>query len=221
MWHWITQTDAGLGARIAAGAVVFAILAIVDLHRHGRNAKRWREYLFLLLCVGAALTYGVVNDFITSSISWEYFCFGKGLWPDSVSTIPPDPFELHLAASFVGMKATWTAGLVIGVALLVANNPRENRPPLSFETLARFLLLIFAVTICAAAVSGTIGYLGGFAKLSQDFAEMVRHDEMRPRRFMAVFGIHLGGYVGGLIGTLLAVILIVKRRHRDSTAART
>ena len=38
----------------------------------------------------------------------------------------------------------------------------------------------------------------------EDFIAMVRRDEMRPYRFMAVFGIHLGGYIGGMLGTIIA-----------------
>jgi hypothetical protein len=64
-------------------------------------------------------------------------------------------------------------------------------------------------------VLGVIGYLGGLAPLSEDFREMVRHNEFRPYRFMAVYGIHLGGYVGGALGTILAIISIRRRRRSD------
>jgi hypothetical protein len=43
---------------------------------------------------------------------------------------------------------------------------------------------------------------------------MVQHDEFRPYRFMAVFGVHLGGYLGGLIGMMLAVGWMLKQRRR-------
>jgi hypothetical protein len=41
---------------------------------------------------------------------------------------------------------------------------------------------------------------------------MVRRDEFRPYRFMAVFGVHLGGYVGGLAGTIAAAGMIFHKR---------
>lgn len=50
-WNWLLHTDAGLLARIGAGAAIFIVLAIVDLRRNGQQARRWREYLFLLSCV--------------------------------------------------------------------------------------------------------------------------------------------------------------------------
>ena len=57
-------------ARIIVGASIFALLASVDLYRNRARATRWREYLFLILCVLAAIIYGIVNDQITSRISW-------------------------------------------------------------------------------------------------------------------------------------------------------
>ena len=41
---------------------------------------------------------------------------------------PPEPLRLHWEAAKVGFKATWTAGLVAGVLVLIANNPRKGNP---------------------------------------------------------------------------------------------
>jgi uncharacterized membrane protein len=64
--------------------------------------------------------------------------------------------------------------------------------------------------------------LGGYARLpahwNDDFAQMLRRDEMRPRRFMAAYGIHLGGYIGGLIG-IVAVIFQIRRQRRACLVA--
>ena len=57
------------------------------------------------------------------------------------------------------------------------------------------------------------GYAGAFTFLSTDFHEMLRRDEFRPRRFMLVFGLHLGGYVGALLGTLAAVVQVRRNRR--------
>jgi hypothetical protein len=216
LWQWLTQTNSGLATRIAAGVIIFAILALIDFRRNGNQATRWREYAFLLLCVVAALAYGIVNDLITSTISWEYFSYGKGLWPDVLPDVPPDSLRLHLAACVVGMKATWTVGLMIGVALLLANNPRKDRPQLPLSALAKRLVWILIVTIIIALAFGIAGDKGIFAHFSDDFAQMLRRNEMRPRRFMTVFGIHLGGYVGGLIGLCGAVISVACRRKQPA-----
>jgi hypothetical protein len=57
-WKWWFTTDAGLLTRIGVGAAIFAGLAIADVMRNGRAARRWREYLFLLSAVAAAMAYG-------------------------------------------------------------------------------------------------------------------------------------------------------------------
>src|SRR3954463_15199167 len=104
-----------LPIRIAIGVAIFTALALHDLRRHGRRATRWREYAVLLACVAAACAYGVLNDQLTSSISWEYFYYGKGLETALGPQIPPDPLQLHLRAALVGVQATWSAGLILGV----------------------------------------------------------------------------------------------------------
>ena len=47
---------------------------------------------------------------------------------------------------------------------------------------------------------------------------MIAVDQWRPKRFMSVYGEHLGGYVGGLLGTTIAVVRIVRERRRQRTA---
>jgi hypothetical protein len=212
-WHWWAHSDAGLTARIAIGAAIFAALAWTDWRRNRRQAQRWREYLFLLGAVAAALAYGALNDQLTSRLSWEYFYYGKGL----ADILPPGAEHsaaLHWEAAKIGMKATWTAGLIIGVVLLIANNPRRGRPQLSYSALAGSLGIVMAICILFAALLGVAGYLGWLIPFSSDFAQMVQHDEFRPYRFMAVFGVHLGGYLGGLIGMMLAVGWMLKQRRR-------
>ena len=218
-WNWLTKTDIGLAARIAAGTAIFVILALVDLRRRGRRATRWREYLFLLFAVGVALLYGVMNDLLTSRISWEYYYYGKELGPVLGDRTPPDPGHLAWESAKVGLKATWTVGLLVGVAILLANNPKRDRPRLSYSALLKRMPLILASCLLFAALLGAIGYLGGFAPFSSDFHEMILHDEFRPLRFMAVYGIHLGGYLGGALGTILAILSIRKRRRSDITTA--
>jgi hypothetical protein len=201
-----------LALRIALGILIFLILAILDYRKNGPRATRWREYRFLLITVAAAMMYGILNDQITSRISWEYFYYGKKL----ADVLPAEPMphpRLYWEAVKIGAQATWTAGLIIGVVLLFANNPTKRWPQLSQAQLLRMLLVIFAITIACAALLGLAGYTGKLAIVSEDFAQMIRKNEMRPHRFLAVFGIHLGGYAGGLIGLLVTIPwILIKRR---------
>jgi hypothetical protein len=210
--HWWLSTDAGLAARIILGVAFFATLALVDLHRHGKNATRWREYLFLLFCASAAMLYGLINDQITAAISWEYFYYGKGLDQILGPHTPPNSAQFHWHVAKIGLKASWTVGLIAGVAMLLANNPRKHRPQLSYRNLLTLLLVPFVAAILIGTILAFVGRAGGLTWCSADFADLVRHDLFRPRRFLAVFGIHLGGYIGGLLGIALATATILRRR---------
>ena len=214
-WRWLSQTDSGLFLRIGIGALIFLILGLLDLRRNGRQARRWREYLFLLACVLAALCYGAANDLITVRISPEYFLYGKELSP----LVEKHPDRLPWEATKVGLKATWTVGLLIGVACLIANNPRRDRLSLTYGQLGRRVAVVFGSALTCALLLGVIGFKGGLVASSVDFQEMVARDQFRPYRFMAVFGIHLGGYVGGLIGAIVAVISIRRARRRAGSFA--
>jgi hypothetical protein len=230
MFDWWVHSVAGLWTRIALGAVAFAALALMDLRKRGREATRWREYGVLLACTLAAMAYGALNDQVTSAISWEYFYYGKGLYEKLGDRLPPDAVRLHLAAAVVGIQATWTAGLIIGVALLLANNPSGRRsrasehgpqagrlnglPSLPARALLRRVPLVLVLTVLISVAGGVAGYFGLPARFSEDFAEMLRRDEMRPRRFMAVYGVHMGGYVGGAVATIAGVISVRRERRR-------
>jgi hypothetical protein len=211
---WWLHSRTGQVARVAIGVAVLAAFAFVDWRRNGQRATRWREYCFLLACVAIALLYGVVNDQITSTISWEYFAFGKGIAEKLPANEPPNSPRFRWEAAKIGMQATWSAGLLIGIALLIANNPRKTLPRLPLTQLLKHVPLVLGVAVVTSAALAVAGYFGAFTAFSDDFRQMLARDEMRPRRFMAVFGEHLGGYLGGVLGTVIAVVRVVRTRKR-------
>jgi len=217
-WDWWVRSDAGLGARVGIGVAIFAALAIVELRRKGKDARRWREYVFLVVCVATAMAYGVLNDLVTASISWEYFYYGKGLDAIVGPQTPPRESILLWHAAMVGLKATWTAGLIGGVAILMANNPRRGRPQLPYSVLYRVVPLLILGAMTCAGICGILGYAGVFARFMGDFADLVREDLFRPHRFMCVYGMHFGAYVGGAIGAMAAVLWVVRRRKLAAEA---
>lgn len=217
-WNWLLHSDAGLAARVGVGVAIFALLAISDLRTNGPAARRWREYLFLLTCVAVGMLYGIVNDQITVGISWEYFYYGKSLDEVLGSTTPPADLPLRWQAAKVGMRATWSAGLILGVILLFANNPKPKRPALPFARLYQMLPLLLLIPATCAALFGLLGYLGHLTWINSEFALLIKDNFWRPRRFMAVYGIHLGGYIGGLLGAILAAIRIRHQRREASNA---
>lgn len=212
--HWLTHTNAGLATRICFGVLFFLAMATLDPARNGSRATRWREYGFLIGCVAVAVLYGVMNDLITSSISWEYFYYGKELMTALGPDTPPQRPAMARQAMLVGIKATWTAGFIIGVVLLIANNPSRRYPQLPYRSLLRVALAIFALCAICGALLGVAGSSGWLVAFNDDFADMVRENEFRPFRFMAVFGVHLGGYLGGALGAIAGAIFIRWRRRR-------
>lgn len=218
-WSWIVS-DGSLPFRIAAGVLIFATMAIVELRRKGKAAKRWREYAFLLGCVAIAIVYGITNDLVTSRISPEYFLFFKGAAERVSAEAAANP-ELHRAeldwqAVRIGTLATWTAGLLAGAFLLIANS-FGRWPRLSMRRMARYVPIIFAAAIVGGVLLGIVSYRGGLIWMAE-FREMVANDEMRPFRVMCTYGIHLGGYIGSLLGLLASIALVIRARHRSRQA---
>jgi hypothetical protein len=203
-----------LPIRLCLGASIFLSLALTDLHRHGRAATRWKEYLFLLACVAAAILYGIVNDQITSTISWEYFYYGKELAPILGPQVPPDPAKLHFQAAKIGSMATWSAGLIAGVSLLIANNPsrRISFPQLTYRQLLARLPSMFAITLFASLLFGIAGRFYLLNWISEDFRDLAATNLWHPRNFLTVYGMHLGAYIGGAIATIYNVYFIRSRR---------
>jgi hypothetical protein len=211
-WNWLVHTNSGLLTRILIGSGIFTMLAAADFRRHGRSATRWREYAVLLAAVAAALVYGAVNDQVTVTISPEYFIFGKEIYK-TIGEHPPMR-QLRWEAAKVGLKATWTVGLIFGVLLLIANNPYGPLPRLPNRQLLWYLPVILLTALTCGAMGGWLGYHGYLTPLDSDFRDMVYANVYRPRRFMCTWGVHLGGYVGGIVGTIGAVIAVVVTRRR-------
>lgn len=201
-WKWLLSSDAGLGVRVAAGVAVLTGMAAWELHRKGSQARRWREYVYLAAAAAVAMAYGMLNDQITVTVSWEYFYYGKSLGETMEAGLPPAMGELRWEALKLGVKAAWTVGLILGVVILIANNPRPGRPGVSYRTLYRLILWPLVGAAGCAVVAGMAGYAGAFAAI---FTPIVANDLWRPNRFMCAWGIHLGGYLGATVGGVLAV----------------
>ncbi len=165
--------------------------------------------------------YGIINDQITSRISWEYFYYGKNLAPIIGPDTPPNPNALQWQAARIGAAATWWAGLVIGAAMLIANNPSPRHRQLSYARLIARLPGIMGIVALTAIFVGIAGRYYLLNWISQDFRALAADHMWRPRRFMTTYGIHLGGYLGGVIGVAYSVLGIREERSRldgDSSA---
>jgi len=212
-WQWLVWSDAGLLVRVAAGVAVLTAMAAWELHRKGKQARRWREYVYLAAAAGVSMAYGMLNDQITVTVSWEYFYFGKAMEEAVGPGLPPAMGALRWEAFKLGAKAAWTVGLILGVVILIANNPRPGRPGVAYRTLYRLILWPLAGAVGCAVVGGVSGYAGVLRAIYTP----VGVDDLRyPSRFLCVWGIHLGGYLGAAAGGAGAVWRVRRLRKQQA-----
>ena len=213
-WNFILKTNAGLIIQILIGVGVFAVLAGVDFYRHRKSATRWKEYLFLLVAVLVAMLYGIAYNMLTTSISWEYFYYGKKLQNSLGVQTPPDMGALRWEGAKIGMMATWTVGLLLGAAVLIVNNPRKNLPRISYCSLYPLLFIPIIAAGLFGALFGVLGYFGWLNSFAADIRMLWDNNIWRPRHFTAAWGVHLGGYIGSPVGGIIAIVIIIRRRFR-------
>lgn len=165
----------------------------------------------ILLCVLAAVVYGVAHDQITARVCVEYFTVAH---PDIFGTT--DPTLLGLGW---GVIATWWVGLLLGVPLAVAAraDSRHKREP---SSLLRPVACLLATMAACAAVAGVIGWaLGstGAVYLLEPFASGIPKE--RHAAFLGVACAHGASYLVGAVGGI-AVIAVVGL-SRNVTPARS
>ena len=128
--------------RIAALVVLMAIAAGVDLWYRRGQSMRWKEYLFILAAGCLAAVFGSLIDLITSSISPDYFIYGKGLSPDGI--------RWH--AMVLGLKAGFSAGAIAGAVCLFAGARKRARENISLSKIAMLSWRPFLLAAVFAAV---------------------------------------------------------------------
>lgn len=147
--------------------------------------------------------FGLLNDLITSSISPEYFIFGKGL----------DPGEgLIFRAGILGMEAGFSAGAIAGAICLYASTRNNCRSPLAYRRLLGFLWRPAALAPMTALVLVLFCRQldpAGFSILLDETL-----DPQQMERFLAVWWIHSGLYLGLLVSVVWIVKDIGKLRKR-------
>ncbi len=114
-----------------------------------------------------------------------------------------------------------SVGLIVGVLLLIANNPRKKRPQLPYGTLYRFVPLLLVSAALAAVAGGAIGNAGMLTWVFDGFADAETADILRRQSFMTAWGAHMGAYVGGALAALTSVAMVVVFRKRLSNATKT
>ncbi len=103
-------------------------------------------------CVLGSVVYGIAHDLVTTRICVEYFTIGHVKIIDS-----DDPTQLALAW---GVRASWWAGLFLGILLSCAAR-LGKRPQRSFRSLLKPIFGLMIVMGVFAFGAGVVGYMMG------------------------------------------------------------
>ena len=158
----------------------------------------------VLLCVAAAVVYGILHDQITARVCVEYFTVGH---PPVFNTTDPT-----LLAIGWGVIATWWVGLSLGVALAVVARA-GSRPKRSVGSLIRPVAVIMLVMAILALTAGVLGYflaLKGVVFLIGPVAYALPPDRHAP--FIADLWAHSASYLVGFVGGIVVLVRIWRSR---------
>lgn len=160
----------------------------------------------ILLCIVAAVLYGVVHDQITARICVEYFTIGH---PPVFGT--DDPTLLGLGW---GVIATWWVGLLLGVPLALCSRV-GSWPKFSAKQLVRPLAVMLAAVAVLAFTAGVVGHFAATRRwvwLPEPMASRVPGD--RHVVFLTDLSAHMASYVGGFLGGIVLCVYVHVRRAR-------
>jgi hypothetical protein len=159
-----------------------------------------------LLCIVAAVAYGIVHDQFTARLCVEYFTVAH---PPLIHTSSPT-----VLGFFWGTIATIGLGLLLGVVLaLVSQSP--GLPPVPVRRVFKLIAGLLALTAIAAALAGVIGFelsRRSIVCIPATLAHLVPSDHHH--RFMAVWFAHGASYLVGVTGGLLLIFRIWRERGR-------
>lgn len=167
--------------------------------------------LIILLCVGSAITYGIIHDSITARVCVEYFTIGHD--PNVIPT--DDPTMLAIGW---GILSTWWVGLILGIAVSIAARV-GSRPKRSARSLVRPLIYLMLIMAFFATISGFAGFVLAKNKMitiAPHLAEQVPHH--KHAAYLACFFAHSASYWVGFIGggIQIAIVWISRRWLRES-----
>jgi hypothetical protein len=156
-----------------------------------------------ILCVAAAIAYGVVHDQITVRICYEYFSVFH-------PTILPLKSPTLLALQW-GIAATWWVGAALGVALVIAARGGSRKPVVARDLYRPIRLLLVSMAV-GAIIAGVIGFFlakNGFVSAAwlSPLLPVEKH-----ARFMADWWAHAASYFVGIVGGLILCIQTYLKR---------
>lgn len=176
-------------------------------HARGRNNRPGLEILkIVLLCILAAVVYGILHDQITARVCVEYFTIGH---PPVFETDSP-----MLLAIGWGVIATWWAGAILGIPAALLSQI-GSWPRCSARQLVRPICVLLAVMAGAALLAGIAGYWAaqsGTLFLAEPLASKI--PPAKHVAFLADASAHLASYGVGFAGGLFVWGYILRRRWK-------
>jgi hypothetical protein len=165
----------------------------------------------ILMCIGAAVAYGIVHDQVTARVCVEYFTIGHARVFATES-----PTWLGIGW---GIIATWWVGLLLGIPMAIAaragRRPRREARELVWPVLV--LLGVMAISALSAGLAGYALARAGRVFLLEPLASDVPRD--RHVRFLADLWAHSASYLVGFVGGVLVIIRVWQGRGRPGEAS--
>lgn len=166
----------------------------------------------VVMCVGAAVLYGILHDQITARICLEYFTIGHPrIFPTSDPT---------LLAFGWGFTATWWVGCLLGIPLALACR-MGSWPKREPSWLVWPLVRVMSISFVVAAIAGVVGWIAasqGWVFLMGTLAYEVPKEKHVP--FLVDLWIHNASYLSGFVGGIVLMVVVLrdrKREHRENT----
>ncbi|HYL93954.1 MAG TPA: hypothetical protein VEW69_12455 [Alphaproteobacteria bacterium] len=153
----------------------------------------------VLICILAAIFYGILHDQFTARICVEYFTV---FHPPVFRTQSPT-----LLALGWGVIATWWVGALLGIPLAIVARA-GSRPKVSYRELLRPIAILLVFMAGCALVFGIVGFLWG--PIPQELAVLL--PASAHRRFVADWWAHSASYLSGLGGGLVLCVVTYKKR---------
>ncbi len=162
----------------------------------------------ILLCIVAAVVYGILHDQVTARVCVEYFSIGH---PPIFHTDDPT-----LLAFGWGVIATWWMGLILSIPAVLASR-LGSWPKFDAAHLVRPIARLLIVMACCSLLAGIAGYVAakaGVIRLVGSLASRV--PPAKHVAFLTDLWAHLAAYGVGFFGGLVLSVWVVFRRWRLS-----
>jgi hypothetical protein len=187
--------------RLAGVILVMTVIAWIDWRRHRAHATKWREYAFFWTAGLLGGLIGVLLDNLTARLSPAFFVLEKGISPG-----PGFRYRVTELAFHAGL----VAGVAVGGAYLIANNPKPGRQNLSYARLFRFAVRPMIGAFALAPIVSPLICLWDPLGMTTDLADLLTPSQSH--WLVAVWGINIGMYLGGCLGAIWGVVGIRRAR---------